>query len=50
MQVVRFEFSKAAKVAVRAGAAVKIGCDHSNYLAHVKLAPETLACLAGGLV
>ena len=50
VQVVCFEFSKAAKEAVRAGAAVKIGCDHSNYPAHVDLAPETLACLAGGLV
>ena len=47
---VRFEFSRAAKDAVRADAAVKIGCDHSNYPAHVNLAPETLACLAGDLV
>ena len=35
--------------AVRAGAAVKIGCDHSNYPAHVHVSPETLACLAGDL-
>ena len=46
---VRFEFNKAAKSAVRAGAAVKIGCDHSNYPAHVHVSPETLACLAGDL-
>ena len=46
---VRFEFSPAARQAVRAGAAVKIGCDHTNYPAHVSLAPETLAKLAGDL-
>jgi len=46
---VRFEFSAAAKQAVRAGAAVKLGCDHANYPAHVSIAPETLACLAGDL-
>ncbi len=46
---VRFEFSAAARAAVRAGAAVKIGCDHTNYPAHVQIAAETLACLAGDL-
>ena len=46
---VRFEFSVAAKQAVRAGAAVKLGCDHANYPAHVSISPETLACLAGDL-
>ncbi len=46
---VRFEFSAAAKAAVRAGAAVKIGCDHTNYPAHVAIGAETLACLAGDL-
>ena len=46
---VRFEFSPAAKQAVRAGAAVKLGCDHANYPAHVSISPETLACLAGDL-
>jgi hypothetical protein len=45
----RFEFPPAAKDAVRAGAAVKLGCDHTNYPAHVALAPETLAALAGDL-
>jgi len=45
----RFEFSKAMREAVRAGAAVKLGCDHSNYPAHVAIAPETLASLAGDL-
>ncbi len=46
---VRFEFQKAARDAVRAGAAVKLGCDHTNYPAHVSIAPETLASLAGDL-
>ena len=46
---VRFEFPKAARDAVRAGAAVKLGCDHTNYPAHVTIAPETLASLAGDL-
>ena len=46
---VRFEFSPAARQAVRAGAAVKLGCDHPNYPAHVSISPETLASLAGDL-
>ena len=46
---VRFEFPKAAREAVRAGAAVKLGCDHKNYPAHVTISPETLASLAGDL-
>ena len=46
---VRFEFSPAARQAVRAGAAVKLGCDHANYPAHVSISPETLASLAGDL-
>jgi hypothetical protein len=46
---VRFEFPKAAKDAVRAGAQVKLGCDHTNYPAHVVIAPDTLAALAGDL-
>ncbi len=46
---VRFELPKAARDAVRAGAAVKLGCDHRNYPAHVSIAPETLASLAGDL-
>ena len=45
----RFEFSKPMRDAVRAGAAVKLGCDHVNYPAHLTIAPETLACLAGDL-
>ncbi|NRF67552.1 DUF3501 family protein [Aquincola sp. S2] len=46
---VRFELTDAACDAVSAGAAVKLGCDHTNYPAHVLIAPETLASLAGDL-
>ncbi len=46
---VRFEFTPAMREAIRAGAAVKIGCDHTNYPAHTSIAPETLASLAGDL-
>ena len=46
---VRFEFDKLAREAVLAGALVKIGCDHTNYPAHVVIAPDTLASLAGDL-
>ena len=45
----RFEFTQPMKAAVQAGAAVKIGCDHTNYPAHMSIAPETLASLAGDL-
>jgi hypothetical protein len=45
----RFELPQAARDAVRAGAAVKLGCDHTNYPAHVAISPETLASLAGDL-
>ena len=46
---VRFEFSPAAAAAVKAGASVKLGCDHKNYPAHITIAPEALASLAGDL-
>lgn len=46
---VRFEFTPAMKQAIRAGAAVKLGCDHTHYPAHLQIAPETLASLAGDL-
>ena len=46
---VRFEFGPAQREAVRAGAAVKIGCDHTNYPVHVAVPAETLASLAGDL-
>jgi hypothetical protein len=45
----RFELTPAMCQAVKAGAAVKLGCDHANYPAHVNIAPETLASLAGDL-
>ena len=45
----RFEFNPAQCAAIRAGAAVKIGCDHKHYPAHVMAASETLASLAGDL-
>ena len=46
---VRFEFPPAMRQAIRAGAAVKIGCDHTNYPAHVQVPADTLASLAGDL-
>ncbi len=46
---VRFELNSAQRRAVRAGAGVKIGCDHTHYPAHAAIAPETLASLAGDL-
>ena len=46
---VRFEFPAATRNAVRAGAAVKLGCDHTHYPAHVMIAEATLASLAGDL-
>ena len=45
----RFQFSPAQCAAIKAGASVKIGCDHTNYPAHQLIAPETLASLAGDL-
>ncbi|MEO5771906.1 MAG: DUF3501 family protein, partial [Burkholderiaceae bacterium] len=42
-----FEFSATQRAAVRAGAAVKIGCDHTHYPAHGAISAETLASLAG---
>ncbi len=46
---VRFEFNLAQRAAIRAGAAVKVGCDHTHYPAHVTVSPEALASLAGDL-
>jgi hypothetical protein len=46
---VRFELTPEMRAAVRAGAAVKVGCDHTNYPAHVMVSPETLASLAADL-
>ncbi len=45
----RFEFNAAQNAAIRAGAAVKLGCDHTHYPSHMQIAAETLAKLAGDL-
>ena len=46
---VRFELTPPMCAAVKAGASVKLGCDHTHYPAHGTIAPETLASLAGDL-
>jgi hypothetical protein len=46
---VRFEFDAATKAAIKAGAAAKLGCDHTNYPAHTQIAEDALASLAGDL-
>jgi hypothetical protein len=46
---VRFEFTPAMRAAIKAGAAVKLGCDHTHYPAHVQIPAESLASLAGDL-
>jgi len=46
---VRFELTPAMCAAVKAGAGVKLGCDHTNYPAHVTIEPDTLALLASDL-
>ncbi len=45
----RFELDAQMRAAVKAGAAVKLGCDHRNYPAHMTIPPEALASLAGDL-
>ena len=49
MHLVRFEFNSVQREAIRAGAAVKIGRDHTHYPLHASVGAETLACLAGDL-
>jgi hypothetical protein len=46
---VRFEFDVLTCSAIKAGAAVKIGCDHTNYPAHLEVSADTLASLAGDI-
>jgi Protein of unknown function (DUF3501) len=46
---VRFEFSPLMSAAIKAGASVKIGCDHTNYPSHIIIAANTLASLAGDI-
>ncbi len=45
----RFEFTRPLVEAIRAGGAVKLGCDHTHYPAHLSLPADTLASLAGDL-
>ncbi len=45
----RFELSPAMREAVKAGAGVKLGCDHPHYPVHVDIPAATLASLAGDL-
>jgi hypothetical protein len=46
---VRFEFTPSMVAALKAGAAAKLGCDHTHYPAHVSIDAETLSSLAGDL-
>ncbi len=46
---VRFEFTPAMCAALKAGASAKLGCDHTNYPAHVMIDPDSLVSLAGDL-
>lgn len=45
----RFEFTRPMMQAILAGGAVKLGCDHTHYPAHMSLPADTLASLAGDL-
>jgi hypothetical protein len=46
---VRFELDPAMCAAVKVGADVKLGCDHTHYPAHVMIPAEALASLASDL-
>ena len=46
---VRFELKPAMCAAVKAGAGVKMGCDHTHYPSHIEIAADSLASLAGDL-
>lgn len=46
---VRFELDAPMCAALKAGAAVRLGCDHRHYPAHVAVAAETLASLVSDL-
>lgn len=45
----RFELTPPMREAVRAGASVRLGCDHAHVAAEVQVPPETLASLAADL-
>ena len=46
---VRFEFTPSMCSALKAGASAKLGCDHTNYPAHMTIPADSLASLAGDL-
>jgi Protein of unknown function (DUF3501) len=46
---VRWELTAAMKASVKAGAGVKLGCDHTNYPAHMSISEEALASLVSDL-
>jgi hypothetical protein len=46
---VRFELTPVMCAAVKAGAGVKMGCDHTHYPSHIEIAAGSLASLAGDL-
>jgi hypothetical protein len=46
---VRFQLAPGMCAAVKAGAGVKMGCDHTHYPSHIDVSPDTLASLAGDL-
>ncbi|TBR77488.1 MAG: DUF3501 family protein [Burkholderiaceae bacterium] len=46
---VRFELTPGMCASVKAGAGVKLGCDHTHYPAHTQISPETLAALVADL-
>ena len=45
----RFELKPVMRAAIKAGAGVKLGCDHTHYPSHIDMAADTLASLAGDL-
>ena len=49
LMITAYATPKLAAEAIKAGASVKLGCDHTYYPAHVAIAAETLASLAGDL-
>ena len=46
---VRFEFTASMCQAIKAGAGVKLGCDHTHYPAHIEIPSDSLASLAGDI-
>jgi len=45
----RFELTPAMCASVKAGASLKVGCDHTHYPYHCDIAADTLSSLAGDL-